>query len=127
MPRVKIQCDYQIKSSKGVLFQFLTTAEGLAQWFAEHVDITGPDYSFFWNGSEEEAKLLEMEEDVYVRYKLEDMEDGEYLEFRIGKSDVSYDALLFITDFVEDYDVDDQRLFWDSQIDKLKGSLGGAN
>ncbi len=119
--------DYAIRSSPSILYNFLTTPEGLAQWFADHVDNTDVEYSFFWDGSEETATLLESEEDHYVRFRMEDSDEGEFLEFKIEKSEISNDTILFITEFLEDYDVDDQQIFWDAQIDQLKSRIGAKN
>jgi len=119
--------DYAVRSSPSILYNFLTTPEGLSQWFAEHVDNTDVEYSFFWDGSEETATLLESEEDHYVRFKMEDSEDGEFLEFKIEKSEISNDTILFITEFLEDYDIADQQIFWDTQIDQLKSRIGAKN
>lgn len=127
MPKTLRIFDYAIRSSPGILYNFLTTPEGLAQWFADHVDNIDVEYSFFWDGSEEKATMLETEEDHFVRYKMEDSEEGEFLEFKIEKSEISNDTILFITEFLEDYDVDDQQIFWNTQIDQLKGRIGAKN
>ncbi len=125
--RKKIVFDFAIRSSPAILFNFLTTPEGLTQWFADHVDSIEDDYKFSWDGSEEEATIIEFIEDHIVKYKMEDSEEGEFLEFRIEKSEISNDTILFITEFLEDYDVEDQQIFWNTQISRLKGSIGASN
>ncbi len=125
--RKKIIFDYAIRSSPSILYNFLTTPEGLAQWFAEHVDSVDKVYKFFWEGSAEEAEMLETIEDHMVKFSMEDHEEGEFLEFRIEKSEISNDTILFITEFLEDYDIEDQQIFWNTQIDRLKGSIGAKN
>ncbi len=127
MDRVKIECDFFIKSSPAILYNFLTSPEGLCQWFADKVDMTGSKYFFEWEGFVEEAVCLVKEEDIYVRYKLEEMEDEEFLEFRIERAEISNDTILFVTDFADADDVEDQRLYWSAQIDKLKSCLGSSN
>ncbi len=123
----QITFDFPIKSSPGILFQFLTTTEGLTQWFADHVDSFENNFSFFWDGYEEKAELIASEEDQMVRYRMEDSEEDEYLEFRIEKSEISNSTILFVSEFLEDDEEDDQRLFWITQIGRLKSSLGGGN
>ncbi|MDA7502002.1 START-like domain-containing protein, partial [Chitinophagales bacterium] len=92
-----------------------------------HVDSYENDFSFFWDGSEEKAKMIEAIEDQRVRYVMEDSEEDEYLEFRIEKSELSNTTILFVSEFMDEDDVEDQRLFWDTQITRLKGRVGGAN
>lgn len=125
--RVKIQCDFHVKSSPASLYTFLTQPSGLIQWFADHVDTDEGDYIFTWDGAEERAVIIDKEENSYIKLKMEDYEDDEFLEFRIEKSEVSNDTILLVTDFADEDDQDDQRRLWDSQIDALRTCVGGKN
>ena len=42
---IPYQIEYVVRSSPGILFNFLTTPSGLAQWFADSVDIDEDVYS----------------------------------------------------------------------------------
>jgi len=118
--------EFVIRSSPSILYNFLTTPAGLAQWFSEHVDKSKEDvYSFFWEGYEEQAELIDTEEDKYVRYQWLEAEANEFFEFKIEKVDVTNDTVLVVTDFVEDYDLENQTRWWESQIAKLKIRIGG--
>lgn len=123
---VQYEMEFAVRSSPGILYGFLTTPAGMAQWFADSVDITADHYTFTWNGSEDFASLIETEEDVSAKYRWDWMEDSEFFEFRIGKSEVTGDTILYITDFAEKDEVDDQRLLWESQIKKLSRSIGAG-
>ncbi len=126
--RVKIRCDYYVKSSPAILFNFLTQPEGLIQWFADHVDTEDEDYMFTWNGAVERGVILEKEENSFIRLKMpETHEEDEYLEFRIEKAEISNDTILIVNDFADEDEVDDQRALWDSQIQALRGCVGGSN
>jgi len=128
MGRVKFTRDYVIKSSPTILYNFLSTPSGLAQWFADHVDSFEKNFSFFWDGNEEKAQMLEKEDNVHIRFKMDDADDvNEYLEFRIEKSPVTGDTVLVITDFADDYDLEDQQQLWDSQVNGLVARVGGRN
>ncbi len=129
MSRVKISLEFKVRSTPKILYNFLSTPSGLAQWFAEHVDRTETaekiTYSFFWNGQEEVAEALEQEENSFIRFKMEENEEGEYLEFKITKAEITNDTILLITDFADDYDVEDQKQLWASQVDALIARVGG--
>ncbi|MCB0515338.1 MAG: START-like domain-containing protein [Chitinophagales bacterium] len=127
MARKKCKWVFYIRSSPAILYNFLTTPEGLSQWFADKVDIKGNTYYFWWDGSEETADLLASLENEYVRFFMEDNEDEEYLEFRIEKEEISNDTTLHITQFLDEEDEEAEALFWDSLVDKLTGSIGGKN
>jgi uncharacterized protein YndB with AHSA1/START domain len=118
--------EYIIKSSPTILYGFLTTPAGLTQWFADEVDINGDTYTFVWNDSPEEADLIEDIENELVRFRWDYSDPDEYFEFRIEKSEVTGDTILYITDFAEDSDAEDQRILWDSQIANLIKRLGGS-
>ena len=117
--------EYMIKSSPGILFSFLTTPSNLAQWFADDVDVTEDTCVFTWNGSDETAHILEFVEDELVRYRWEDSPENEYFEFKISKAEITNDTILTITDFAEDFEIEDQKLLWDSQIKTLIQRIGG--
>lgn len=124
--RKEYKVEIAVRSSPGILYNFLSTPSGLAQWFADSVDINEKIYSFFWNGAEEKAELVESEEDVSIKYRWDWMEEEEYFEFVIGKSEITGDTILFITDFADEFDMEDNKMLWESQIDTLKKSLGAG-
>lgn len=111
------------RASPGILFKFLTTPSGLVQWFADHVDRNGETYSFFWNGAEERATIANYEEEELLRLDWEDADS--YIEYRIDKSEVTGETILFVTDFAEDDEMEDQMQLWESQLDDLAKCMGG--
>lgn len=127
MGRVKYELDFVVKSSPTILFNFLSTPSGLSQWFADHVDNIEDKFSFFWDGFEEKAVVIEKEENIFIKFQMADGEPGEYFEFRIEKSPVTGDTILLISDFADDYDLEDQKILWDSQVHRLISKVGGAN
>ena len=127
MSRVKYSIDYVINSSPTILYRYLTSPTSMSQWYADEVDNIENKYSFFWEGYEEKAELIAKEDNVFVRYKMDDVEEDEYVEFRIRKSPVTGDTILIITDFADDYDVEDQKQIWNSQVDSLISNIGGGN
>ncbi len=127
MARIKYTLDYVIKSSPTILYNFLTNPSGLSQWFADHVDSLEDSYSFFWDGYEEKAKVLELEENNFIKFRMDEAEEDEFLEFRIEKSPVTGDTILIITDFADDDDKEDQVRLWNSQIKSLISRVGGSN
>ena len=55
---IKYTLEFPIKSSVSVLFNAVSTPDGLSEWFADNVNWSGNIYTFIWNDSEEEAELL---------------------------------------------------------------------
>ncbi|MBK8473009.1 MAG: ATPase [Sphingobacteriales bacterium] len=127
MARQQYVLDYIIKSSPAILYNFLATPSGLAQWFADEVDQHNDILTFVWEGYGEQAKILGQEDDEFIRFEMESGEAGEYLEFRIDKSEVTDDTILIVTDFSDEGEYDDIKRLWDSQIDTLLSRLGARN
>lgn len=126
MKRVQLELEFIFRASPTILYKFLTTPSCLIRWFCDEVDITLDEFSFFWEGSEEKAELIDDIEDERVRFRWEDAEsDEEYLEFRMSKSPVTGETILLITDFCDEDEKDDQRQLWESQVKQLRIETGG--
>lgn len=121
----KIELEFIIPSSAGVLFNRLSTASGLAEWFADDVTVDKQGlYHFSWEGSAETAQLVSMKAGEYVRFHWEHLENDTYLEFRLKTDPLTFDVALLITDFIEEDEEEESRMLWNSQIEDLKRVLG---
>jgi len=120
--KVKVQLEYLINCSPRVLFNRLSTASGLAEWFADDVRVKGKKYTFVWSGSEQTAEMTLHKENKLVRYKW--LEDDGYFEFRITQDELTNDVSLIVTDFAEEDEKEDTIELWNTQIDDLKHVLG---
>lgn len=125
MERVQIDMEFLFRASPTILYKFLTTPSTLIRWFCDEVDIQGDTYTFVWSGSEEVAELIDDIEDERVRFEWEDADDGEYLEFRMGKSPVTGETILSITEWCDSDEVDDQKQYWETQMGQLRKETGG--
>ena len=56
---------------------------------------------------------------------LEDEGTDYYFEFAIRIDPLTGDVGLFVTDFAEEDEVDEQSRLWESQINELRHILGG--
>ena len=119
----KIQLEYVLNCSPKVLFNWLSTASGLAEWFADDVKVKGNKYTFIWEGSEQSAEMTLHKENRLVIYTWLD-EDDSYFEFRISQDELTSDVSLIIVDFAEDDEFEGTKGLWDSQIADLKHILG---
>lgn len=126
MGRQKIDLEFIFKASPTIVYQFLTQPACLVRWFCDEVDINNEVYSFSWDGSEEDAEMVDDIEEERIRFRWLDADhDDEYLEFRMYKSDVTYETIVEITDFCDAEDVPSTRDLWKSQIEQLKTECGG--
>ncbi|MBL7705418.1 MAG: ATPase [Taibaiella sp.] len=113
-----------VRCSPSILFEFLSTPSGLQEWFADEVDQRDETFYFSWDGSTDEAELLESEENVFVKFRWDYYNDDEYFEFRIAQSDVTNETILQISDFADKAEIKDQQQLWNRQINDLKHRIG---
>ncbi|MFT4679169.1 MAG: hypothetical protein ACI9RU_000190 [Litorivivens sp.] len=127
MKKEKFEREYLIKSSSKIIYNCLSTPSGLSEWFADDVNIRGDVYTFKWEGSEEEARLLTTKKDESVKFRwiAEEEEDVKYFfELRIKIDALTKEVAIIVTDFAEPSDIEDLALLWESQIEELKHVLG---
>lgn len=125
--KVKFELEYTLKTSTKILYNMLATPSGLSEWFADDVNIRDGVYTFFWDGDEEQARLLTKKTNEFIKFQwLEDEEDDidSYFEFRIKIDPLTKDVALMITDFAEEDEIDESSRLWDSQVDELKMTVG---
>lgn len=124
--KVKYELEFVIKSSASFLYKYLATPSGLSEWFADNVNSRGEIFTFIWNDSEEQAKLITKKRDQFIKFKwLEDEDEETYFEFRIEIDAMTKDVSLMITDFCDEDELEEAKLLWESQVDQLHGLIGG--
>ncbi|MDR0543807.1 MAG: SRPBCC domain-containing protein [Odoribacteraceae bacterium] len=122
--RRKVELEYIFSSSVSVLFSRLSTAMGLAEWFADDVRQSGDVFIFVWNKMKYRARLLELRRNALVRFKWDDADDDEYFEFLLQVDTLTSEVALIITDFVDEEDEEDAIELWDKQIEMLHRTIG---
>lgn len=122
---VRIQLEYVINCSPKVLYNRLSTASGLTEWFAEDVRVKGKKYTFIWDKTEQTAEMTIHKENRLVRFSWHDEEDT-YFEFKITQDELTGDVSLIIIDFAEEGEEEETRGLWDTQIADLKHVLGAT-
>jgi uncharacterized protein YndB with AHSA1/START domain len=124
-PKGKFTLEYIIHTPVTLLYDFLTTPNGLAEWFADGVDMKNDVYTFDWDGQKQNAKVISAKIDNHIRLRWMDKPDGYYFEFRLHQDELTNEVSLNITDFGEgEDDIATSRRLWDSQIQRLVKALG---
>jgi len=119
------QIEFPIRSSLRILFNQISTPSGLSEWFADNVNLNGKNYTFFWDGDEQEAELLSKKNNQLIKFRWTDEPKDTFFELKIVIDDITQDISLIITDFAEDEeDEEEAKLLWNKQIEKLRQSIG---
>ena len=121
----KFVLEYNMKNAPlALLWNYITTDNGLREWFADDVVIDGKNYTFIWNGASQTAKMIASRNGMYIRLRWDDGEPTAFFEMRISKNELADHTTLTITDFADEDDMDDQKSLWDSEVENLRRVLG---
>lgn len=124
--RKRIDLEYIFSSSVTILFSRLSTAPGLAEWFSDDVKHAGNIFTFVWDGIGEEAELVDMKKNSYVRFKWLDADDEEeFFGFSLHVEPLTEEVALIITDFVDTDEEEDAVELWNKQVEMLHRTVGG--
>ena len=125
--KIKFELEIPIQASPQLLYQYISSASGLSEWFADNVNSRSELFTFIWDDTEEQAKLITKKNGERVKFKwLESDEDQSYFEIRIQVDGITKDVSLMITDFAEEDEVEESKMLWDNQISDLKQILGSS-
>ena len=127
--KVKFELEFPIHASPKMLFQYISSASGLSERFADNVNSRGIIFSFFWDGSEEKAELISSKSNSFVKFKwLDDSEDQDecFFQIKIVVDEITKDVSLMVTDFAYEDEVEETKMLWDNQISDLKQVLGSS-
>lgn len=127
----KYSAEFEIRASTKMLFPYVTSPAGLAQWFADQVSI-GNDkvYNFVWDGQSHYARLTAQRLNRYARFEFLP-EDGEnvgelsYLEFRLDTNELTQSSFLKVTDYSGTDNEDDLRELWTNLVSNLREVVRG--
>ena len=124
--KIKYELEFPIQASPNMLYQYISSASSLSEWYADNVNSRGKIFSFFWDGSEEQAELISSKNNQFVKFKWLEEDDNYYFEIKIVVDELTKDVSLMVTDFSEEDEVEESKMLWESQIADLKQVLGSS-
>ena len=120
--RVEVVLEFPIKCSPSILFNYISSASGLQEWFAHKVTLKSRlDYLFtFDDGQELKATLLKSVNNKLVRFHFENSPDDEYIEMDIIIDELTEDVALKVTEFCKEEERREIEELWHAQVETLK-------
>ncbi len=129
MTGTKITLEYEINASKKMLYPYLSSASGLAQWYADDVWIDEDKiFHFIWDEEEHKARMVAHRTNHNVKFEFfNDLieEEPSFIEMRIEENELTQSVYIRITDFSDMEDDEEVRELWDNLIHDLKEIVGG--
>ena len=123
----KFELEYLLKTSIRVLDNMIGSPSGLSEWFADNVTVRDDLYSFEWDGSIEEARLLQKKMNSKMKFRWlddEENEDDYYFEINFESDRMTSMVSLKIVDYAETGEVESAKMLWEQQINDLKRIIG---
>jgi uncharacterized protein YndB with AHSA1/START domain len=125
--KIKFEIEFVVQASPSLLYQYMATPSGMSEWFADNVNSRGEFYTFIWDGSEEKAILLGKKNGERIKFRwVEDEDEDYFFELRIQVDEITKDVSLMVTDFAEEDEVEEGKMFWENQISELKQVIGSS-
>lgn len=123
----KIELEYLLKTSVKVFENLIFTPSGLAEWFADDINVKDDIYNFQWDGSDESARLISKRVGSHMKWQwLKDEEEGldTYFEIQYSVDPLTKALVLNIVDYADEEDYDEIKMLWESAVNELKRVLG---
>lgn len=127
--KIRYEIEFPINSSPQLLYQYISTPSGLQEWFADNVNSRGEYFTFEWNDSEENARLVSKKSGEKVKFKWLDDKNKDtdyYFELRILEDEITKDVSLMVIDFAIEGEVAESRQLWENQVSDLKHVIGSV-
>ena len=123
--KVKFEIEFPIHASPQLLYQYISTPSGLSEWFSDNVNSRGELFTFIWDDSEEQAKLVTKKSPERIKFKwIDNVDDSSFFELRIQVDNLTKDVYIIVTDFSDDEEIEESKMLWENQISSLKQVLG---
>jgi uncharacterized protein YndB with AHSA1/START domain len=125
MKKEKIQLEYVFSNiSFNILWNNISTPNGLSDWFADKVHVEGRLYNFSWGDHSQQAEMIQLHNGSFIRFRWVDDEERTYFEFKLIVDELVPGIALIITDFATPEEKMDVTLLWNKQVSYLKQSSG---
>lgn len=113
-----------------IIWQAISTAEGLSKWLADEVRDEQGSLSFLWGEPwrhQEIRRANVVKRDKYheFAFRWQDEQDEQaVISLKIDKSDITGDFVLTITDFAPLDEHDTLQTLWEDNLERLHRSTG---
>ena len=131
MAKKRLNLEYPLKGRQpDLLWQLMSTDHGLERWLADQVVEDDGVMSLTWGspfGAHHtlRANIVERRKNSHIRFQWVDEEEPEaYWEMRIGRSELTEQVCLCVTDYSWADDIDDLHDLWDGNLERLHQSSG---
>lgn len=123
----KFELEYVLKTSPKVLDKLISTPDGLSEWFADDVMVKDDVYTFEWDQSEEQARLISKKQGENIKWQwIYDEEDDleTFFEMKYTIDPMTKAVIFTVVDYAEPTEKEEIKRLWETQISNLRRVLG---
>ncbi len=127
----RFEMEFSINASPKILFPYIASASGLAQWFCDDVRLD-PDHrlDMVWDKQSHYAEISSQRPGRSIRYVFLDelkrpLADANYLDFILESSGITDEVFLRVTDYSDQPDPVEMQELWEGLVGKLREQVGG--
>lgn len=126
----RFEREYAINASPRILFPYIASASGLAQWFCDDARL-GPEQclTMVWDKQNHYAEVTAERPGRSVRYVFLDEHkqpkaDASYIDLTLEASRITQEVFLRVTDY-SSYSTEEQLELWESLVGRLREQVSG--
>ena len=123
--------DFEIHASVKMLYPYIQSASGLAEWFADNVSISPEKvFTFVWDNETHKAMMSSHRMNHFCKFEFlpetkEDEKDPSYFELRIEVNEMTQTTFIKVSDYSDFDDMEELQDLWEGLIENLKTVVGG--
>lgn len=124
--------DFEVHASIKMLYPYIQTASGLAEWFADDVNINNvkKTFIFIWDNEEHHARMVAHRTHHFVKFEFlpehgDDEADPSYFELRLEFNELTQSVFLKVLDYSDFDDQGELQDLWEGLVENLRKTVGG--
>ncbi len=133
MSKHLFNADFEINASKKMLYPYLYTPSGLAQWMADDVLVNEDKvFNFIWDEEDHLARMVSHRTNQYVKFEFlpeddDEMDDDDpaYFELRLEENELTRTVFIKVVDYSDMDDKEELYDLWEGLVENLKETVGG--
>ncbi|WP_338812427.1 START-like domain-containing protein [Bernardetia sp. Wsw4-3y2] len=137
MSKYEYNAEYEIRAAVKMVYPFISTPQGLEEWFADRVEVLNDKFlNIHWDNEQHIAKIVSQRNNSMIRYQFVDnieeektktrgkKKDVNFLELKLNYSELTDTTYLVIKDYSEMNDEEVLEELWDGLVETLREKLG---
>ena len=123
--------DFEIHASVKMLYPYIQSASGLAEWFADDVSISPEKvFTFVWDNETHKAVMTSHRMNHFCKFEFvpeskEEEKDPSYFELRIEVNEMTQTTFIKVFDYSDFDDMEELKDLWEGLVENLKAVVGG--